>query len=345
MGSIPEFSGLRVLITGASGFVGFALAERLIREGAEVWALIHDVDPSIMSGLRRERLIRGSLTDLQACERAIVTSQANVVFHLGAQAIVPHARRDPHATLEANVRGTYNVLEAWRRNKETRSVFIMASSDKAYGDLIVPGAIQPTEYGEAHPLEGRGPYDVSKSCADLIAQSYALEYGLSIGIIRAGNIYGPGDFDLTRIVPSVARSLAKGEPPVLMSDGSPVRDYLYIDDAVEAYLSVMRHISGLSGTMNRSAQAFNFSGGEPISALKLAELAIEEARLDRPVSPIVTGMRTGEIQLQVLSTEKARKVLGWKPTVCLREGIRRTIHWWWSESNGPVVAPIQKGFE
>lgn len=268
-----------------------------------------------------DAVVRGSITDLAACQRAIVKSEPDVVFHLAAQAKVQRAQRDPHATLEANVRGTYNMLEAFRLHTPRSSTIIVASSDKAYGEL--PGS---ESYTESTPLEGRGPYDVSKSCTDLIARSYGESYGLKVGIVRAGNIYGPRDTDMSRIVPSVCSRLARGETPILLSDGSPVRDYLFIDDAVRAYMLLAENywLDAVAGV-----RVLNFSGGEPFSAKELAMIAIEVAGFDPArMRPIITGTRRGEIQRQVLDSACARRTLAWVPWVSLREGLRLTIEWW-----------------
>lgn len=304
---------MRALVTGASGFLGRSLVSWLRTQGHDTWVIVHDEDLDC-PGVRR---IRGSVSDIATCERAMVESRADAVFHLAAQALVPHARLDPYGTLESNVRGTYSMLEAFRRHRGPEALAIVASSDKAYGNTGIRGV-----YCEISPMRGRGPYDVSKSCTDLIAQSYSYEYGLPIGIVRAGNIYGPGDTDLTRIVPSVASALVSGRAPVLTSDGTPVRDYLYISDAVEAYASMLRHVPGSSGP-----QAFNFSGGEPVSASRLAELAIGIAGIDGMRAKVL-GTRTGEIQRQVLDSTLARRLLSWSPSVSLETGLRRTIDWW-----------------
>ncbi len=304
---------MRCLVTGASGFLGQHLVDWLLMQGCDVWTIIHDVD--VRRPLYRERVIRGSIEDLTCCERALVESQADAVFHLAAQAIVPHARRNPIATLETNIRGTYNVLEAFRRHRVKGSAIVVASSDKAYGEAS--GC-----YREGDPLQGRGPYDVSKSCADLIAQSYAMEFGLPVGIVRAGNIYGPGDLDMTRIVPSVARALARKQAPVLTSDGTPVRDYLYVNDAVSAYWVLFDYVRKYGS----GALAFNFSGGEAVSVRDLTMRAIRLAGED--VEPLVLGERCGEIQHQVLDSTLARIVLQWSPRVDLDSGLLATISWW-----------------
>lgn len=305
---------MRALVTGASGFLGRHLVSWLRLHGHEVWTLVHDEDTERVD----VRRIRGSVQDLATCERAVVESRPEALFHLAAQAIVPHARQDPYGTLESNVRGTYTLLEAFRRHRSPESVAVVASSDKAYGNLGIGGA-----YHESHPMRGRGPYDVSKSCTDLIAQSYAYEYGIPVGIVRAGNIYGPGDTDMTRIVPSVAYALAHNKPPVLTSDGTPVRDYLYVSDAVEGYVRLLQELPSLG----YGPHAFNFSGGLPISASKLAETAVSVAGVGL-LTPRILGTRTGEIQEQVLDSTKARKELRWSPSVSLSDGLRATIDWW-----------------
>jgi CDP-glucose 4,6-dehydratase len=306
---------VRCLVTGASGFLGQHLVDALRMQGHEVWAIVHDVDVAST----RVHTVRGAIEDLACCERAVVESRAEAVFHLAAQAIVPHARRNPIATLEANIRGTYNMLEAFRRHRQDGALMVAASSDKAYGELPAGS------YSESDPLRGRGPYDVSKSCADLIAQSYAWEYGLPIGIVRAGNIYGPGDTDMTRIVPCVASAVAKRRDPVLTSDGTPVRDYLYVDDAVQAYIMLWQHMQAKSLPI---PFAFNFSGGEPVSTRDLAFTAIEAAGLRPVLTPRITGTRTGEIQRQVLDSSAARGILKWFPRVKLAQGLEITIDWW-----------------
>lgn len=316
---------MRCLVTGASGFLGRRLVDLLRTRRHEVWAIVHDADvkqpAADLLPSHQIHVIRGSVDDLHCCERAIVESQADAVFHLAAQAIVPHARRDPFNTFEANVRGTYSLLEAFRRYRGPQAVAVIASSDKAYGDPGIGGV-----YHEISPLRGRGPYDVSKSCADLIAQSYAHEFGLPIGIVRAGNIYGPGDVDMTRIVPCVASALASGRNPELTSDGTPVRDYLYVSDAAEAYELLAEYVMASGG----GAHAFNFSGGEPISALGLAETAIRV--WNRGLTPIIRGTRKGEIQSQVLDSSLARKTLSWHPRVKLEIGLKNTIEWWRDQS-------------
>lgn len=320
---------MRVLVTGAAGFIGGALASRLLHDGHLVTALVRDGDPPVGC-----RVLRGDLRDLQAIERAVAYHGPEAVFHLAAQAIVPYARRDPWSTMEDNVRGTYNLLEAFRRHSLSDATLVVASSDKAYGDMPAARPGESRAYRESDPMAGRGPYDASKSCVDLIARSYADECGLRLAVVRCGNVYGPGDVHPTRLVPSVVRDIVDGVDVRITSDGTSVRDYLYVDDAVEAYLAVEGYLRGLSyeRVVNREPfpplRAFNFAGGEPTSVRAVVELALGVAAYELGQhSPGVTyrNVRTGEIREQVLNWTLASSLLGWTPRVSLREGLRRTI--------------------
>lgn len=299
---------MTVLVTGATGFVGGRLATRLLQQGNRVVALCRDGDPP-----KGCEVVRGDIEDLHTCERAMVEYEPTRIYHLAAQAIVRHAKRDPYATMETNIRGTYSMLEAYRRHYPGPSSMVVASSDKAYGELDVG-----SKYTEDTRLHGRGPYDVSKSCADLIAQSYAREYSLPIGIVRAGNIYGPGDTDMTRIIPSAVAAIRNWKSPEILSDGTPVRDYIWIDDVVDGYLKVADHAA-----VHDMCQ-FNLSGGEPISVSRLIQLLIEVSD-NRVGMPVPADVRRSEIHYQVLDTSLARKVLGWAPKVTLRDGLWRTF--------------------
>jgi CDP-glucose 4,6-dehydratase len=267
-------------------------------------------------------VVRGELEDLRVCERAIVDHRPDVIYHLAAQAIVGHAKQDPWATFESNVRGTYNFMEACRRHSQIPGQhvpIVVASSDKAYGDL--PYGM---EYSETDPLRGAGYYDCSKSCTDMIAECYGRHTIMPVVIIRAGNIYGPGDTDMTRIVPSLIDDAMNRRGLNIMSDGSPVRDYLYIDDAVEAYKLAAQSVA----TRGDLPRAFNISGGEPVSVLELAQRIRKQCEQYIPAPTITvhnTGDRRGEIAYQVLNTERARTVLGFTPSVSLDEGLRRTV--------------------
>jgi dTDP-D-glucose 4,6-dehydratase len=287
---------------------------------AEVIVLIRD-EPAkaeiFRSGdIDRVSRIHGDLQDHHLLERAIVDYEVDVVFHLAAQSQVLSAELGPLETLEANVRGTYNVLEGARRQANPPAV-VVASSDKAYG----PSTSLP--YTEAHPLAGRGIYEASKSAADLIAAAYATSYGLPIAIARCGNIYGGGDLNWDRIVPGTIRALLAGERPVLRSDGRPRRDYLYVQDAVGAYIRLAEAV--LAG--DAAGEAFNFGHSQPISVLEIVdELRRILGRED--LEPIVLGGASGEIPDQYLDASKAATRLGWYPQFGLAEGLTETIAWY-----------------
>lgn len=317
---------MRVLLTGAAGFIGTALARRLDAQGHELLCLIRDGNVEVDSC----EVVYGDLRDMPTVERAMAYCEPDAVFHLAAQAYVPVAKRDPWGTLEDNVRGTYNLLEAFRRHAFPESTLVAASSDKAYGELGDGAA----EYRESDPMAGRGPYDCSKSCADLLAQSYALEYGLRIAVVRAGNVYGPGDTHRTRLMPSIVADVLAGADVRIRSDGSPVRDYLYIDDAVEGYAAVERYLRSLTHDSllhmlpEAPHRAFNLSGDEPRSVRRVVDEVIQatfELGLAVNGEVVTLGTRRGEISYQSLDTSLARRVLGWKPRVDLREGVMRTV--------------------
>jgi CDP-glucose 4,6-dehydratase len=310
-----------VLVTGASGLVGSWLCRRLLAEGAQVVALVRDWNPQrelIRSGdVGRCSVVSGRLEDFGTLERALTAFEVDTVFHLGAQAIVGTALRSPLATLETNLMGTANVLEACRLRRDRVARVVVASSDKAYGTAAV------LPYTEVMPPLGRAPYDVSKSCTDLLSQAYAATYGLPIAIARCGNIYGGGDLNWSRIVPGTIRSVLEGRAPQLRSDGTFTRDYLHVDDVVEAYLALADQADreGVRG------EAFNFSPEEALSVLDLVSRILEA--LDRTdLRPVIQDQARGEIRDQYLDASKARRVLGWQPTVPLREGLARTVAWY-----------------
>jgi len=310
-----------VLVTGATGMVGSWLVKQLLTGGAHVIALVLDLDPHselVRSGdLQRCAVVNGALEDVGALERAITLHEVDTVFHLGAQTIVGVAHRAPLGTWEANVRGTYNVLEVCRRHADLVRGVVIASSDKAYGES---GALP---YTEETPLAARHPYEVSKATADLIAQSYHHTYGLPVAIARCGNIYGGGDLNWSRIVPGTIRSLLRGERPVLRSDGSFVRDYLYVRDAAAAYIRLAEGID----SDGAAGQAFNFSDESPLTVLELVGTIGRQLGRET-VEPLVLDAAVGEIHDQVLSAAKARSVLGWQPAHGLKAGLDETIGWY-----------------
>ena len=310
-----------VFVTGATGIVGSWLCRELIDRGAHVVALVKDADPQselIRTGnISRLTVVNGNLEDYRTVERAINEHEIQAVFHLGAQAIVGAAIRSPLPTFETNIRGTYNILEACRVHSGRVSKVVIASSDKAYGDQDV------LPYTEDSSLIGRHPYDVSKSCADLIAQAYHKTYDLPVGIARCGNIYGGGDLNWSRIVPHTVRSYIEGRSPIIRSDGTFVRDYLYVKDAVSGYLALAEALD--SKTIQ--GQAFNFGNEAPVTVLELVE-EIQGLMEAQHLDPEVLGTAKAEIHSQYLSAAKAREMLNWTPTNDLRSGLVETIAWY-----------------
>jgi CDP-glucose 4,6-dehydratase len=315
-----QFEGIPVLVTGATGIVGGRLVRRLVDLGGEVVILLRD-EPAraelFQSGdVTLVTRVRGDLENGRLLERILVDYDVRLVFHLGAQTQVVTAHREPLGTLEANVRGTYQLLEAGRRQARPPAV-IVASSDKAYG------ASATLPYTENHPLAGQGIYSVSKSAADLIATAYAVSYELPVAIARCGNIYGGGDLNWDRIVPGTIRSLLAGERPVLRSDGRPRRDYLYVNDAVSAYLRLAEAL--MSGDV--AGEAFNFGRNEPVSVLEIVdELRAILGRQD--LDPVILGTASSEIADQYLDASKAASRLDWRPAFGLREGLTETVAWY-----------------
>ena len=308
-----------VFVTGATGLLGPWLIQQLVDAGANLTVLVRDVSPrshlNTCGYLPRLNQVFGDLTDRDVLERALNEYEVDSVFHLGAQAIVGVANRNPLSTFESNIRGTWNLLEAARRNPHVQRI-IVASSDKAYGN-------QPQlPYTEETPLQGWYPYDVSKSCVDLLAQSYQKSFGLPVGIVRCGNFFGGGDLNFNRIVPGTIKALLHDRRPVIRSDGTLIRDYFYIEDVADAYRVFGERLreQGLEG------QAFNFASGNPMTVLEVVRSITN--LMQRPVEPEILNIATNEIPAQYLSAEKARRVLGWSPQVGIEEGLRRTIRWY-----------------
>jgi CDP-glucose 4,6-dehydratase len=309
-----------VLVTGATGLLGSWLVKRLLESGADVVCLVRDWVPQselVRSGtLERVKVVRGDVCDGELDERVLGEYEIDTVFHVAAQTIVPIANRNPVSTLQTNVGGTWTLLEACRRSPLVKQI-VLASSDKAYGDQ------EKLPYDEKTPLEGRHPYDVSKSCADLIAQAYATTYGLPVAITRCGNFYGGGDLNWNRIVPGTIRSLLRGERPIIRSDGTPIRDYFYVEDGAAAYMLLAERMAGDPALRG---QPFNFSNELQVSVLELVEKMLAQA--GSTLRPDILDQASNEIRHQYLSAEKARRVLGWKPLFTLDEGLRRTIAWY-----------------
>ncbi len=320
-----------VLVTGATGLLGGWLVEALLDLDAHVVALVRDhVPPSrfIAEGIRkRVDSIRGDVTDQALIERVLTEYEVRTVFHLAAQTIVPVADRNPVSTFDTNIRGTWSVLEACRRSP-TVSEIVVASSDKAYG------ARNDLPYREDTPLAGRSPYDVSKSCVDLIAQSYAYSYGLPVVVTRCGNFFGGGDLNWSRLVPSAMRDLLAGRSPVIRSDGTMIRDYLYVEDGATAYV---RTAEALMSQGDLAGRAFNFSLQQPLTVLEMLDRI--SAAVGTRIMPTVLGTAATEIPAQHLDSTAARTELGWRPGVGLDEGLRRTAGWYRRHLAQPTAVP------
>jgi CDP-glucose 4,6-dehydratase len=308
------------LVTGASGLLGGWLTRYLVGAGAQVICLLRDWVPQsdLMRGgiIRRVTGVRGDVRDQGLLERILGEYEIDTVFHLAAQTIVGVANRNPVSTFETNIGGTWALLEACRRSPKVKAI-VVASSDKAYGDhTYLP-------YDESTPLEGRHPYDASKSCADLIAQSYAVTFDLPVAVTRCGNLYGGGDLNWNRLVPGTIRSVLRGERPIIRSDGTLIRDYFYVEDGAGAYLLLAEK---LSSDQSLRGEAFNFSNELQLSVLDLTRrlLGVMDSRLE----PVILDDVKHEIRHQYLSAAKARDQLGWAPALSLDEGLTRTVEWY-----------------
>lgn len=323
--NVGAWRGKRVLVTGGYGFVASHIIGRLVGEGAKcVTIAIERPAESYLSlaGFEgRTTVAFGDVADAATVERVLSEHEVQVVFHLAAQAIVGVAGRSPLPTFEANVRGTYVLLEecrrAWREGAGPLRAVVVASSDKAYGE-------QPNlPYTEGHPLRGLNPYDASKACTDILTRCYAHSYRLPAAVTRCANIYGPGDLNFSRMIPSVMRDLANGRRPVIRSDGSPVRDYLYIADAVEGYVRLAEAVVAGRG----AGGAFNFGTGEPVSVLDITREMVEiSGRTD--LQPDVQGQAAGEISRQYIDASHATAALGWRACTSRRDGLRTSWAWY-----------------
>lgn len=306
-------------VTGATGFVGSHLVAALVGLGSSVVILRRDdVPPTavIEDWADRVSVVHGQVQDQAVLERLLAEYEVSSVFHLAAQSQVGVANRNPASTFEANVGGAYALLEAVRRSPNVREV-VMASSDKAYG---TPDQLP---YTEDMPLRPVHPYDVSKACADLIAISYAECFGTPVCMTRCGNIFGPGDLNWQRLIPGTVRSVLEGHRPVIRSDGTMIRDYLYVEDAVGAYLQLAE---AFAADPSLAGQAFNFSLEAPLSVLELVQLIQRAAGTD--LEPDVRGTASNEIPAQALSAARARSALGWTPEVRLDDALTRTVRWY-----------------
>ena len=308
------------LVTGGTGLVGSWLVRRLIEQGASVTCLVRDWVPEseLVRGhlIDRVKVVRGDVRDSALIERTLGEYEIDTVFHLAAQTIVSIANRNPVSTFETNVQGTWVLLEACRRSPAVKQI-VVASSDKAYGDQeILP-------YSETTPLQGIHPYDVSKSCADLIARAYHVTYRLPVAITRCGNFYGGGDLNWNRIVPGTIRSVLRGQRPIIRSDGQYIRDYFYVEDGAAAYMLLAER---LAAQPELSGEAFNFSNEIQVTVLQLVERIL--AAMGSDLRPEIRNEASNEIRDQHLSAAKARRVLGWQPLFALDQGLTLTMDWY-----------------
>ncbi len=308
-----------VFITGCTGLLGSWLTKSLVERNANVVGLIRDSIPrSELNSIgfnKKINIVHGSVEDYLLLERVLNEYEIDTVFHLAAQTIVTIANRNPLSTFETNIKGTWSILEACRRTSTIKRI-VVASSDKAYGDQV------RLPYDETTPLEGKHPYDVSKSCADLICRTYYETYGLPVCVTRCGNFYGGGDLNFNRIIPGTIRSILNGQEPVIRSDGRSIRDYFYIEDGVEAYMMLAEKMDDIK----LCGEAFNFSNEQKISVLEIVNHIIKAMNSDQ--KPLVLNQASNEILNQYLSSEKARKMLSWKSHYTLEEGLDRTIRWY-----------------
>jgi CDP-glucose 4,6-dehydratase len=310
-----------VLVTGATGLVGGWLVKELLNRGARVSALVLDADYTselFRSGdVYKINTIQGNLSSYADVHRAVSQSEAQSIIHLGAQTIVGTALLDPVSTFKANIEGTWNVLEASRLMAKNVSSVVVASSDKAYGSSpILP-------YTEDQPLHGDGPYDVSKSCTDLISQTYGKTYGLPVSVARCGNIYGGGDLNWSRLVPGTLRDIANEKRTVIRSDGTFTRDYVHVIDIVNAYL----HLAESTEELSLTGEAFNFSRDEPLSVLEIHSAIYKALNIDY-LNPVIHNTATSEIKDQHLDSRKAREILGWESKINLESGLKLTAEWY-----------------
>jgi CDP-glucose 4,6-dehydratase len=309
-----------VLVTGATGLLGSWIVEALANRGAQAVALVRDWVPGsrfLSEGLdARATVVRGDVRDQGALERILGEYEIDTVLHLAAQTIVGIANRNPVSTFETNIGGTWSILEAARRSPAVKAI-VIASSDKAYGSA------ETLPYTEATPLKGEHPYDASKSCADLIAHAYATTWGSPAAITRCGNFFGGGDLNWNRIVPGTIRSVMRGERPIIRSDGKFLRDYIYVEDAVDCYLHLAR---ALRERPELAGDAFNFSTGQPRTVIEVVDAVL--AAMGSDLKPEILNEASNEIREQYLDSSKAAEVLGWSPVFGFGEGLERSIAWY-----------------
>lgn len=311
------WEGKNVLVTGAGGFKGSHLVKKLSEAGAYVVSLVRDFDPK--SYFETENLgskstvVIGDLKD--PVKMADILSKYDVcsIFHLGAQPLVTTALRNPKETLESNIMGTVNVIESARLYSNVSGI-VVVTSDKAYGPC------DNLPYKETERLQGRAPYDVSKSCADLIAQMYAKVYNTPLTIARCANVFGPGDLNRGRLIPDIMESVIKNKPLMIRSDGKMVREYIYVDDSIDGYITLAENMDKTRG------EAFNIAGMGVMSVLEVVD-RVSNA-LNMPVNYKVLNQAKAEIPVQHLDGGKIKGLIGWEPKVQFEDAIRETFKWY-----------------
>lgn len=317
-------------VTGATGLVGGWLVKNLVAAGADVVCLVRDWVPQsefTRTGVSEKvKEVRGDVQDQALLERVLGEYEVDTVIHLAAQTIVPIANRNPASTFASNIAGTWSLLEASRRSPMVKQI-VLASSDKAYGDH------DQLPYSEDAPLQGRHPYDVSKSCADLIAQSYATTFNLPVVITRCGNFYGGGDLNWNRLIPGTIRSILRGQRPVIRSDGQHIRDYFYVEDGAAVYMLLAEK---LAANPDLRGHAFNFSNETQVTVLEIVQKLLTHMRSN--LEPDIRNEAANEIRHQYLSAGKARKYLNWAPRFSLDEGLQETIKWYKALLGEPLDA-------
>jgi len=321
MGKSNFWQGKIVFVTGFEGFLGSRLTQMLLDRGAKVVGLDIKIfrKDTVLTPIDYKRIVvyRGSVADRKLVRGILRRHPINVVFHLAAEAIVYRSQENPLKAFESNIAGTWEVLEACRLYRNLQAI-VIASSDKAYG------AHKKLPYKEDAPLIANHPYDVSKSCTDLIANTYAHTYGLPVAITRCGNIYGPGDFNFSRLLPDAMRCFCSGKTLQIRSDGRFVRDYVYVDDVVEGYLK----IAELLKRRKLEGEAFNLSNEMPLSVMQLLKKIDELSSRGRKLKYKIINTARYEIKKQYLCSRKARRTLDWKPRNTIGEGLKKTINWY-----------------
>lgn len=321
----PTWKGSSVFITGATGLLGSHLTRLLVDAGANVVALVRDSLPKSLfyspdpawNLQNRVTAVRGQIEDFHTIERSLNEYEIDTVFHLAAQTIVGAANRSPLPTFRANIEGTWNLLEAARLHSPRIRRILIASSDKAYGNL------QGQAYDESFPLRGEHPYDVSKSCADLISRAYFVSYNLPVAVTRCGNFFGPGDLNFNRIIPGTIRDVLQNRPPVIRSDGKFIRDYIYAEDGAHAYLTLAQQMQ--DGKF--SGEAFNFSYGLRLSVIDVVDRVLK-AMNRTDLAPQILNQANNEIPVQCLDSTKAKTQLNWSPQYGFDQGLKLTIDWY-----------------